>query len=176
VIPAATLLQKSCSPRGSKAMPVFKTLFCHAGRRVPNAAGQYLPHLTNITLGAPLANSKTAVSVADVLEREVESTIKYWLQRVNLIPALANVPISDADRIGYMPQLHMGLVWCLRFARDGRVPLSVVADKHGTVRNSLIPSAARPSGRRGERHSCRYALRVPQPRRPRQGRWGLCAS
>jgi hypothetical protein len=88
-----------------------------------------------------LANSKTAVSVADVLEREVESTIKYWLQRVNLIPALVNVPISDADRIGYLPQLHMGLVCCLRFARDGRVPLSVVADEHGTVRNAQGYSA-----------------------------------
>jgi hypothetical protein len=94
-----------------------------------------------MNLRAPLANSKTAVSIADVLEREVESTIKYWLQRVNLIPAFANVPLSDVDRIGYLPELHMGLVCCLRFAKDGRVPLSAAADEHGTVRNAQGYSA-----------------------------------
>jgi Domain of unknown function (DUF6908) len=45
-----------------------------------------------------LTKLKTVASVADVLERELEPTIKEWLRRVNLVPELFNIPLSDADR------------------------------------------------------------------------------
>jgi len=102
---------------------------------------QHCAMLPRHDLRGPLANSKTEVSVADVLEREVEATIKDWLQRVNLVPALANVPLNDADHIGHLPQLHFGLVCRLRFSKDGRVPLPVAADEYGAVRNAQGYSA-----------------------------------
>jgi len=37
---------------------------------------------------------KKTVSVADILERELEPTIKEWLRRVNLIPELTDIPLS----------------------------------------------------------------------------------
>ena len=35
-------------------------------------------------------------SVADILERELEPTIKEWLRRVNLVPELTDIKLSDA--------------------------------------------------------------------------------
>ena len=51
-----------------------------------------------------MTKSNTVVSVADVLEREVEPTIKEWLRRVNLVPELTHIPLSDKDRTGHLPQ------------------------------------------------------------------------
>jgi hypothetical protein len=49
---------------------------------------------------------KKISSVADVLERELEPTVKEWLRRVNLVPELTHVPLSDADRTGHLPKLR----------------------------------------------------------------------
>jgi hypothetical protein len=38
-----------------------------------------------------MAKSKT---VADILERELEPTIKEWLRRVNLVPELTNICLA----------------------------------------------------------------------------------
>jgi hypothetical protein len=53
---------------------------------------------------------KTAVSVASILERELEPTIKDWLRRVNEVPALTKVPLSDADRTGHLPKFYFDLI------------------------------------------------------------------
>jgi hypothetical protein len=54
---------------------------------------------------------KTTVSVADILERELEPTIQDWLLRVNLVPALTKVPLSDADRTAHLPKLYFDLIF-----------------------------------------------------------------
>jgi len=46
---------------------------------------------------------KELASVADILERELQPTIKEWLRRVNLIPELTDIPLSDADRTAICP-------------------------------------------------------------------------
>ena len=57
---------------------------------------------------------KTALSVADILEREIKPTIKEWLRRVNLVSELRDIPLSDADRTGHLPKLFSDLTCRLR--------------------------------------------------------------
>jgi hypothetical protein len=75
---------------------------------------------------------KTAVSVANILERELEPTIKDWLLRVNLVPALTKVPLSDADRTAHLPKLYFDLI--LRLTKHAAAPISFTAAAHGKVR------------------------------------------
>jgi hypothetical protein len=57
-----------------------------------------------------MAELKPVSSVADVLERELEPTIKDWLRRVNLVSELTEVPLSDVDRTGHLPKLYSDLI------------------------------------------------------------------
>jgi hypothetical protein len=75
---------------------------------------------------------KIAVSVANILERELEPTIKDWLLRVNLVPALTKVPLSDADRTAHLPKLYFDLI--LRLAKHAAAPISFTAAAHGKLR------------------------------------------
>jgi hypothetical protein len=76
-----------------------------------------------------------ATSVADILERESESTIKDWLRRVNLVPSLTKVPLSDADRTGHLPKLYLDLLFRLRLAPNAAPSISATAAEHGKVRH-----------------------------------------
>ena len=67
------------------------------------------------------------VSVATILERELGPTIKEWLRRVNLVPELTDVPLSDADRTGHLPKLYADLICRLRLAKDSHPPVSASA-------------------------------------------------
>jgi hypothetical protein len=75
------------------------------------------------------------MSVADILERELEPTIREWLRRVNLVPDLTNIPLSDADRTGHLPKLCCEIISRLRLAEDV-CPPSVAAALHGQVRRA----------------------------------------
>jgi hypothetical protein len=77
---------------------------------------------------------KKTDSVANILERELEPTIKEWLRRVNLVPDLIQVPLSDADRTGHLPKLFQDLICRLRLAQDAKPPISIAAAAHGRVR------------------------------------------
>jgi hypothetical protein len=85
---------------------------------------------------------KTRASVAATLERELDSTIKEWLRRVNLVSELTKVPLSDAERTGHLPQLFADLVCRLRCARDAEPLDSIAAVAHGKVRFAQGYSAA----------------------------------
>jgi hypothetical protein len=76
----------------------------------------------------------TKVSVADILERELEPTIKEWLRRVNLVPALTDIPLSDADRTGHLPKLYYDVISRLRLGKDAHPPISIAALAHGQTR------------------------------------------
>jgi len=75
-----------------------------------------------------------AASVADILERELEPTIKEWLRRVNLVPELTDIPLSDADRTSHLPKLYFDLISRLRLAKDAHPPISIAAAAHGKTR------------------------------------------
>ncbi len=80
-----------------------------------------------------MANLKRAASVADILEWEIEATIKEWLRRVNLVPELTDIPLGDADRTGHLPKLICDLTCRLRLAKDA-VCDSAAAAAHGQKR------------------------------------------
>ena len=77
---------------------------------------------------------RTAKSVAVILERELASTIQEWLKQVNLLPELANIPLSDSDRTGHLPQLFDDLLCRLRLPRDAQPRASIAAAAHGGQR------------------------------------------
>jgi hypothetical protein len=85
---------------------------------------------------------KTVASVADILERELQPTITEWLRRVNLVPELTDIPLSDADRTGHLPKLYHDLISRLRLAKDVESPISVAAAAHGLIRRAQGYSAS----------------------------------
>jgi hypothetical protein len=86
--------------------------------------------------------SKTVASVADILERELEPTIKEWLRRVNLVPELTDIPLSDVDRTSHLPKLYQDLISRLRLVRDAHPPISPAAAAHGQTRRAQGYSAS----------------------------------
>lgn len=77
-----------------------------------------------------------APSVADVLERELESTMNEWLRQVNLLSILTKVSLSDSDRAEHLPELYRDLIVRLRVGRDLRSAISIAATSHGQVRRA----------------------------------------
>jgi hypothetical protein len=86
--------------------------------------------------------TKKSKSVATILERELEPTIKEWLRRVNLIPALTDIPLNDDDRTGHLPKLFHDLACRLRLVKDARLPISTAATAHGQTRRAQGYSAS----------------------------------
>jgi hypothetical protein len=73
-------------------------------------------------------------SVANVLERELDFTVKEWLRRVNLVPELTETPLSDDDRTGHLPKLLTDLISRLRLGQKDKPPISAAAAAHGKMR------------------------------------------
>jgi hypothetical protein len=85
---------------------------------------------------------KKLASVADVLEREIEPTIKEWLKRVKMVTELVQLPLSDTERTGHLRKLFQDLICRLRLVNDTRPPLSTSAAAHGEMRRAQGYSAA----------------------------------
>lgn len=77
--------------------------------------------------------TKKPMSVADILEREIGPAIEEWLKRVNLVSELADIPLSDADRIGHLPKVFHDLICRLRLANKADPP-DTHAAAHGEMR------------------------------------------
>ncbi|HET6842213.1 MAG TPA: hypothetical protein VFK06_11100 [Candidatus Angelobacter sp.] len=73
-------------------------------------------------------------SVADILERELLPTIQEWLRRVNMVPDVTRVPLSDDERTGHLPKLFHDLIRRLRLDSDAKPPISIAAAAHGKMR------------------------------------------
>lgn len=84
--------------------------------------------------GTNMSELKQLASVADILERELEPTIKEWLRRVNMVPEITAIPLSVADRTGHLPQLYHDLISRLRLGKDSNPPVSAAAVAHGQLR------------------------------------------
>jgi hypothetical protein len=84
---------------------------------------------------------KKLASVADILERECGPTIKDWLRRVNLVPDLTCIPLSDADRTGHLPKLFHDLIYRLRLTNAPPPISSESATAHGKIRHAQGYSA-----------------------------------
>jgi len=76
----------------------------------------------------------TIESVADILDRELESVIADWLKRVELEPDLRRIPLSFEDRTGHLPRLLHELIARLRLDAGTKAPISKAAAEHGELR------------------------------------------
>jgi hypothetical protein len=81
-------------------------------------------------------------SVATILGRELQPTIKEWLRRVNLVSELIQIPLSDEDRTAHLPKLYSDLISRLRIPKDTDPTISAAATAHGQMRREQGYSAA----------------------------------
>jgi hypothetical protein len=73
-------------------------------------------------------------SVADILERELQSVIVDWLARVEQEPDLRCIPLSFEDRTGHLPRLLHDVIARLRLDAGSKAPISKAAADHGNLR------------------------------------------
>jgi hypothetical protein len=83
---------------------------------------------------------KKMARVADILEREVQPTIKEWLRRVKLVPELIHLSLSQMERTGHLHKPFRDLV--LRLRTNAHPFGSADATAHGELRYSQGYSAA----------------------------------
>src|SRR6202051_3331645 len=89
---------------------------------------------------AKLANSGSRTllkkeSVATILERDLEPTIKNWMTKVEQNEELVRVPLGYQERTGHLPKLLRDLVLRIRLSPKDEIPLSSAAHDHGILRH-----------------------------------------
>jgi hypothetical protein len=72
--------------------------------------------------------------VADILERELNTTIHDWIGIVEKEPDLSRVPLNFDERTGHLPRLLHDVIARLRLDKGAKAPLSVAASDHGKLR------------------------------------------
>jgi ActR/RegA family two-component response regulator len=101
--------------------------------------------LIRARLAEPNTQKKTRTqpqSVADILERETDSTIAYWLDCVKKDPELNCIPLTREERTGHLPKLLRDLIIRLRLDSGLVAPVSIAARDHGEMRRSQGYTAA----------------------------------
>jgi CheY-like chemotaxis protein len=73
-------------------------------------------------------------SVAEILERESQSTIRNWLALVKRDRELNFISLSPAERTGHLPRLLQDLVVRLRLPEGSAMSPSLAAQDHGLMR------------------------------------------
>jgi hypothetical protein len=72
--------------------------------------------------------------VANILERELDSTIREWLGLVENEPDLTRIQLKFEERTGHLPKLLHDVIARLRLDKGTRAPISVAASDHGRLR------------------------------------------
>jgi len=80
------------------------------------------------------AGAVTVETVADILERQLDSVIQEWLARVEKEPDLTAIPLNFEDRTGHLPQLLRDVIVRLRLDDETKAPISEAAAHHGDLR------------------------------------------
>ncbi|WP_114208895.1 hypothetical protein [Acidisarcina polymorpha] len=77
-------------------------------------------------------------SVADILERETDSTIPLWLERVNAEPDIITISLSEEDRGAHLPAMFRDVITRLRasLTLGTRSLTSDSAYEHGILRHA----------------------------------------
>jgi hypothetical protein len=76
----------------------------------------------------------TPETVATVLERELRPTIARWMQRVDGVPDLTKISLTEEQRMGHLPQLIEDLIVRLRLKKGEEMPETTSAHDHGKAR------------------------------------------
>jgi len=79
--------------------------------------------------------SVSVESVADILDREVQSVIVDWLLRVEKEPDLTCIPLNFEERTGHLPKLLHDVIARLRLEAGTKAPISEAAGFHGDLRH-----------------------------------------
>ncbi len=103
-----------------------------------------MPRTTVPPVGSdePASASASTESVADILERELDSTIREWNELVEKEPDLTRIPLSFEERTGHLPKLLHDVIARLRLDKGSKAPISVAAKDHGKLRLKQGYSAA----------------------------------
>jgi hypothetical protein len=83
---------------------------------------------------AKATGTATIESVADILERELQSVIADWHMRVERESDLRRIPLSYEDRTGHLPRLLHDVIARLRLDAGTKAPISKAAAEHGELR------------------------------------------
>ena len=83
-------------------------------------------------------------AVADLLERETETTIASWLSKVDAEADIITVPLSAKDRCAHLPDMFHDIVARLRapLPLGTRALMSDAAHDHGCIRREQRYTAA----------------------------------
>jgi hypothetical protein len=81
-----------------------------------------------------IAGALDVESVADILERELQTVIREWLARVEKEPDLARIHMNHEDRTGHLPRLLQDVIKRLRLGADTKAPISEAAADHEDLR------------------------------------------
>jgi RsbT co-antagonist protein rsbRD N-terminal domain len=76
----------------------------------------------------------TIESVADILDRELQTVIQEWLVRVEQEADLRRVPLNFEERTGHLPHLLHDVIKRLRMDAGTKAPISKAASDHGDLR------------------------------------------
>ena len=79
-------------------------------------------------------NVAVKMSVADILERDLEDVIREWLFRVDNQPELTAIPLNFEERTGHLHQLMRDVIVRLRQDDETKAPISEAATHHGDLR------------------------------------------
>src|SRR3984893_2565957 len=74
-------------------------------------------------------------SVATILDHNLDSTIRDWLELVEQDEELAAVPLNHADRTGHLPKLLQDVIVRLRLRDRSKASISIAAGLHGELRS-----------------------------------------
>src|ERR1700692_26236 len=80
------------------------------------------------------AGAITVESVADILERNLDTVIQEWLIRVEKEPDLTAIRLNFEERTGHLPQLLRDVIRRLRLNDETKAPISMAAGHHGDLR------------------------------------------
>jgi hypothetical protein len=81
-------------------------------------------------------------SVADILEQELDPTIREWMVLVEKEPDLVRIPLNFEERTGHLPRLLHDVIARLRLDKGSKAPVSVAASHHGKLRRKQGYTAA----------------------------------
>jgi hypothetical protein len=79
-------------------------------------------------------NGGTIESVANILERELQTVISDWLARVEHEADLQCIPLDYESRTGHLPRLLHDVIARLRLDSGSKAPISKAAAEHGDLR------------------------------------------
>ena len=89
---------------------------------------------------SPVSGSESARAspgtdrVADILEKELDPTIREWMDMVEKEPDLVRIPLNFEQRTGHLPRLLHDVIARLRLDKGSKTPISVAAGHHGKLR------------------------------------------